>query len=435
MNSDTVNSEIPPKSITNLLLFISFYLAAPVLVIPLVNISYSAPIMYLIFIETLRRFGGLKIERVPGITALLILFWLALFLSFSLNVFSGEIFTDVKPTIIILVKYAYWCAVSLLSLRLLSNTDLPVKVIYSFCFGISFLGIIVLVEYIGLGGLLSSGLSAVTRLSQNGYGWQFSAFTPFLYLPVLTFRNKWRWLSVIALSMVLLAEIINGSRSSWIATSIGLSVFIVLFLRSHPKRISELWIFGIIIVAVITLFAVIPQKHQERVYYRAYTFQTLERDKSFQTRKLTTRKGWHLFLENPIYGVGPKRFIKEPTDIQLPKFIRSSGRTKFERRSAHNSYVMLLAEGGLIAIVPFTIFILWLATAGLRAALFLAKNGEVWSLSVYTSFICLNIHLWTLSGITLTSPWFIYGFVAAMIYRYRKSSGHTSEKISRPVPL
>jgi O-antigen ligase len=412
--------EIPPKMIIWLLIFISFYLAAPVLVIPLINISYSAPIMYLLFIETLRRFGGLKISRMPRLAALLLMFWLALFLSFTLNVFSGEIFSDVKPTLIILVKYAYWCIVSLLSLRLLSNTDLPVKVIYSFCLGIIFLGIIVLVEYIGLGGLLRSGWSAVTRLSQNGYGWQFSAFTPFLFYPIFSSKNKWRWLALIGLSIILLAEIINGSRSSWITTSIGIFVFIGLFSLSFPKRVPELWIFGIILAVVITTFVFIPEKHQERVYFRAHTFQTLEKDKSFQVRKLTTIKGWQLFLENPIYGVGPKRFIKESTDIALPKFIRFTGRTQFDKRSAHNSYTMILAETGLLGSIPFALLIIWLATSGLRATFFLAKNGETWSLSLYTSFICLSIHLWTLAGITLTAPWFIYGFMAAMIYRHKK---------------
>lgn len=420
MISETGKAEIPPKIIIWLLLLISFYLSAPVLVIPLINVSYSAPIMYLLFIETIRRFGGLKVGRVPRLTALLTLFWLALFLSFALNVFSGEIFSDVKPTLVILVKYAYWCVISLLSFRLLSNTDLPVKVIYSFCFGITFLGIIVLVEYIGLGGLLRSGWSAVTRLSQNGYGWQFSAFTPFLFFPMFASRNKWKWLSLIGFSIVLLAEIINGSRSSWITTSIGISVFIALFSISFPKKIPELWIFGLIFVIVITTFALLPKRHQERVYHRAHTFQMLERDKSFQIRKLTTIKGWQLFLENPIYGVGPKRFIKESPDIALPNFVRSTGRTKFEKKSSHNSYTMILAETGLLGSIPFALIIIWLATSGLKATLFLARNGEIWSLSLYTSFVCMNIHLWTLAGITLTAPWFIYGFTAAMIYRHKK---------------
>jgi len=61
-----------------------------------------------------------------------------------------------------------------------------------------------------------------------------------------------------------------------------------------------------------------------------------------------------------------------------------------------------------------------LALAGLPAAVNQARAGESWALPAYASFIALSLHLWTLSGLTGTLPWFVYGLIAALIDRRRR---------------
>jgi hypothetical protein len=66
---------------------------------------------------------------------------------------------------------------------------------------------------------------------------------------------------------------------------------------------------------------------------------------------------------------------------------------------------------------------LWLAlgVGGFGAALKLTLAGEGWAAPVYASLLGMSLHLWTISGLTGTAPWFVYGLAAAVIERGRRA--------------
>jgi O-antigen ligase len=227
-------------------------------------------------------------------------------------------------------------------------------------------------------------------------------------------------MSIAGLSVVLLAELVNASRGSWVATIIGLGAFILLFSITFPLRLPKIWVLIVILILSILGFTLVPEPQKARVYTRTETFMNLQEDKSYLTRKVMNQKGWKLFLKHPVAGVGPKRFIGTTTDLRLPKRLRYRKVSYFDERSAHNSYILLLAETGLLGIIPHTVLLAWLIISGWKAAVFLARRREEWSLSLYASFVAMSVHLWSLAGITLTAPWFLYGFMAAMIYRHKR---------------
>jgi hypothetical protein len=71
-----------------------------------------------------------------------------------------------------------------------------------------------------------------------------------------------------------------------------------------------------------------------------------------------------------------------------------------------------------------------LAWRGLWATLALARRGESWAIPVFTGFFTMSIHLWTLSGLTGTAPWFLYGMLAGVI----ESRGCGSRDAGRRLP-
>jgi O-antigen ligase len=150
------------------------------------------------------------------------------------------------------------------------------------------------------------------------------------------------------------------------------------------------------------------------VSQRYATFQRLEEDKTFTSRQALVQKGLYLFRQSPIIGVGPGRWDKEYVVLELPSVL-GEDLEHFNRKTSHNSYVMFLAETGLLGVLPFGILLLYLTVRGLQAAVRLARRGEYWALGLYVAFVTMGVHLWVLSGLTGTSTWMVYGLVAGMV--------------------
>lgn len=221
---------------------------------------------------------------------------------------------------------------------------------------------------------------------------------------------------------VFLAIMINASRSSWGTTLIAIALFMLFFGFIRPPGYRSgraLAGLGALVLVAALAFLWLPEPLKEKTFSRKVTVEDLAQDKSWQIRLLMIQKGERLFAESPVFGVGPGQFRYSSADLEIPDVLAYSSEEDFNQRSAHNSFVMLLAEGGLAFMIPYAILLLWLAIAGLRAAIGLGRSGHLWGVSLYISLICFNIHFWSVAGITSTAPWFLYGFSVAMILRYR----------------
>jgi O-antigen ligase len=96
--------------------------------------------------------------------------------------------------------------------------------------------------------------------------------------------------------------------------------------------------------------------------------------------------------------------------------------------SAHNSYMLLLAETGLIGTIPMSILLLVLIIKGFDATKALLNEGAYWYLGIYASFIAMTIHLWSIAGIGNTIVWIVYGLVISGIQIRHYQSSEQSEQ-------
>jgi hypothetical protein len=414
--------EQTPKLISTLSLVLCFYLAAPLFVLPFIKISLSAPLIYLLLFEIFKNFRGLQPRRVVLFSSLLGLMLIVWGFSLAYNQIFGDQALELSVGGVMLLRYSYWFIAGLMACRLFLTTDLPGKAAEAFGWGCIVMSSVILIEFIGFGGLLTSGWSALTRLSQNGYGWQFSAFFPFVLYLVMTTRGKNKKYAISGLLVVLLAIMINASRSSWGTGLLAIALFVILIAIIRPPGFrsgKSLALLGALVLLAAFAFLWLPDSIKEKAFSRKVTAEDLARDKSWQIRLLMVQKGQRLFAESPIFGAGPGQFRYSSVDLDLPDVLSYGSEAGFNEKSAHNSYIMLLAEGGLAFMVPYALLLFWLTTAGLRAAIGLGRYGELWGVPLYISLICFSIHFWSVAGITSTAPWFIYGFCAAMIMRYR----------------
>lgn len=408
-------------------LVLAFYLAAPLYPIPLIGVSLSLPLVLLLAFKN----GRLQLPGRTPLTVLLLALLGALVLSFLVNMLRGDLVEDFDTSIKYILQFSFYVIAASLGYKLFLRPAFPAMAVHAFALGVAVMSAFIVFETIAFGGLLESGWSRLTRMSQNGYAVQFSSYLPFVYYFAVASRRKYirvRW--ILIGSFCLIAVLINGSRTAWITTILTLLIFLGLYallLRKFKVAIFSALLFPIILLGG---WIGLPESIKSNLEKDFNTYENLEADKSWMIRQLQIQKAMVIFEESPWFGVGPAQFRNQAIALEMPDVLAGRSAYHFSAVSAHNSYIQFLSEAGLVFIVPFSLMVGWLLVAGARAAIILARTGELWTISLFAGFVGLSVHFWTISGLTSTGPWFIYGAMAAMITRARISQ-HRGKLIQR----
>lgn len=211
-----------------------------------------------------------------------------------------------------------------------------------------------------------------------------------------------RVLVIIALSLVLLAIGISFSAANWIALGIGLAS--LWFLMPLKNKIRALGAIVVVILLVVFLAAyglaggkLIPQSMQAKfaaVESITGGMSALEHG-AYSDRASWIRYGMEIFHQNPIFGVG-------------------TGGLRVLVNYPHNSYVLMLAEGGLLGMLLLLVFIGSVVAVGISN---LRRSMDSWLrylqigtlASMFASLVWLFTYdclmyalpLWLAMGITL----------------------------------
>lgn len=418
-----------PRPVYFLFLFFALYLTIPIVDVPLLGLSLSAPIFFLVALPVFLRSPHPWLESYRKWIMIAVAIWLGIFLSAMMNgLLSGGTQID-RDGWISLVRFAYWLLTFVVTVYLISSQPgLGERLVGAIAVGIALLGLLRLGEAF-FGGAIGAWTS-LQFMTQNSYGIQFSTFFPVLLS--FAYWGKHRGIAILAILAAVAAVLINGSRTGWLGALAGTLVFLCILLftqRQHVRSVIMLFFLGSVLGLAALL---VPDNVISAFEKRLGTFQTLEQDKSYVIRQLMVQKGLGLFQGNPAFGVGVSRWRKESVPLELPKILRYAPQSHFDSKSSHNSYVSYLAETGLAGSIPLAVLLLILAFGGYRAASRLARRGQVWAAGVYAGFVGMSVHLWALSGLTGTAPWFIYGMVAGMIAMERQLASFLEKDFHAP---
>jgi O-antigen ligase len=345
----------------------------------------------------------------------------ALVLSFAVNVFSGELVEDVGASVKSILQFGFFVISAALGYRLFMLASFPPIASRAFAFGMAVMSLFIVAENVAFGSLLSTGgWSRLTRMSQNSYAVQFSSYLPFVYYAaVASVRKTTRMWWALTGCFCLLSVLVNGSRTAWVTTLLTMLIFLGLYsfvLKKYKATILTALVAPMVFLAGWTM---LPESLKSNLEKDFNTYDNLEADKSWMIRQLQIQKSMKIFDESPWLGVGPAQFRNQAIGLDMPDVLAGRSAQEFSAVSAHNSYVQFLSEGGLIFMVPFALMLSWLLVAGARASIILARAGEVWALALFAGLIGLSVHFWTISGLTTTGPWFLYGAMAATITKAR----------------
>lgn len=414
--SEQVNSTLRdyPCVVYTLFYLLAAYIVIPIVDVPLLGLSISAPVFFVIASFVIFKPPETWFKQNTNWIFIALFIFFGIFLSTTLNGILGFGLAFDSSGIASLIQYAYWMIVFVITITFAPRKNVLDNLTTIFAWSILIVAMMRWVEALVFGRIGTANVPHY--MSQNGYGFQFSVFTPFLFIKVFSGKHKnvfgWGLASFICLG----ATLINGSRGSWVAVAIGLFLFILVFFITNPKKYSGL----IVLVAFLAILSGVVLRVSPAistaVETRMGTFSTLEEDKSYLIRQALTQKGLAMFKGSPLIGVGAGRFTKNTAEITINNQIAYREK-ELQRKSSHNSYIQWLAEFGLLGAVPFGVLLIVIAVNGLSNALQGLKNNDLIPLGFLVSFVQMSVHMWVIAALTGTIAWFMYGLNVALIYR------------------
>jgi O-antigen ligase len=410
------------------------YLAAPLFDIPVLGLSLSSPLVGFITLALLTKEGGVNFRRMPAVSVFVVVMLAGMTVGLMVRVLTGDGLPQYVIGLKKLLLFSYWMGCMVLGCHLFGFTTLPRRAPRWMAWAVTIMALAIFGEFLLFGGLQRNGWSRFTEMSQNIYGWQFSTFLPFVYLMVVSAKGRrrlWWWG---ATGLCLVAVVVLSSRTTWATTALGLTLFGALYGFVTRRVLAVAALLFVAVVFGASGWFLAPEALKSRMVNDAQSLENLERDKSWQGRLVQVQKGLALFKENPVFGAGLGQFKYTGAEVDMPD-VYGGGKSVIRGTSSHNSYIQLLAEGGLMLTIPFALLLVWLVGAGGWTAIGMARQGEWWGLALVVGLVGMSVHFWTLSGLTGTAPWFVYGTTAGMIYRERHRHRVLSRKeVKRHAP-
>jgi len=185
--------------------------------------------------------------------------------------------------------------------------------------------------------------------------------TGYLLLDEYKDNGKWNWVYIALGTIQLIGIIWSGSRGTLLALVIGVvSLLIIYYITAKNnfiKRSALVLLIGLSCLMVLILsLKNIPTIKNNLILGRFVNF-SLSKDASFQSRMINSQIALKAFKQKPIFGWGPENYFEAFITNYNKEFQKiDPGELVFDR--VHNMPMEILATGGLLLAIPYTIFYL-----------------------------------------------------------------------------
>lgn len=322
---------------------------------------------------------------------------------------SGTVLLSNSLTV--LPNYIYWCLLVITLVNLNRYIDLK-KVSRYTAIGVS----ISILYYLAQDAL--SGLSFIlNRLTPNSFSFILICFTTpaFIHLAVV---KKSKPLAFIFLALSVFLLISEGRRAGTVLVLLP-SLVALFYTKIEVTRLASGVVLSIFASLLLQTSAVkgSVQTLNPRIYVLLYESEDIAtQDFSFLVRKLQVEKALLIFKDHPYTGISLNNFSNYSVDFEgnfegAGRVIRKA---KMNQKSAHNSYVNILAEGGLFLLVPLLALFLYNIY---NFVVNYNKRSQIEN-AYYWSFLGMCIHLYFITGIVNVYAWFLIATVTMLSVRY-----------------
>lgn len=405
----------PPK-IQKQLGWLFFFLAWPVLSVG-INITFFIFIYLVYTINSNGKFGKpILVKDFVDKTIFIFIIW-ALFCSVTQPTFerSPGFFVDFKYNI----QHVYWMVLFLFFKNNFQKIDLVIIGKYTF-WG----AILLVITFYFFSGKVDFGFAAIiTKMGRNAFVYQIECVVPILLLYFFTQNVRVTFWVIFYFFFITLLS--NGRAGTLI-----LFLYLVIYLIINKVVSIKL----LVIISGLSLILIfygllsynnfssnvssVIRPYNERVANLLIQEDDgdLEMDKSWIERQIHIVKGLEIFSIYPIKGVGLNHFIFYDTDystLNLSDYeVNGSvlfNEAKLEllnKRSAHNSYIQILAETGFIGIFLYLLFLLPIVVFSIN---YVFKNLLTNIDLLLIGVIFISIHNWAISSYSSAITFALFG--------------------------
>ncbi len=383
----------------------AFFMAFPAILILGQNIS-----IFFFLIIVYKLFGKINLFRLSNQV-------LYLPLLFSLGAIISVIDTNAvaeneySKGLAVLPNYIYW------SLLVVMMTNIRNIVKVESIAKYTMLGVITTIVYYNVQPFLSSLQFIFNKLSPNSFSFILICVSApcFIYLLKIK-KSKWYAFGFLFISVFYLIS--EGRRAGTMLVFLP-CMLALLFSKIEVKKL----IFGMLVF--LTSFGLMQTQGAEdlvkslnpRIYSLLYESENIiTEDRSYLVRRLQVEKALLIFREHPMTGIGLNNYsnysVEFEGNFEGAEYVIS--KAAMSEKSSHNSYVSLLAEGGLILILPLIGLFLFNLFHFIKSY----NSRPQIENAYYWSFCAMCIHLYFITGIVNIYAWFLISIVTMLSVKY-----------------
>lgn len=256
------------------------------------------------------------------------------------------------------------------------------------------------------------------NFQKNNYAFLIITYSPYLIYYLKTKFSK--FFSIIVFLLILSILLIEQRRAGFVLTLLGcsLSYFVEKIKFKSIFSFFKISLFSLLMLLLLQTSPIkkIIETTSPRIYLVLYEdASSFDTDRSSLTRKAMVEKGLVLFSENIFFGIGLNNFTKVEAEIE-GNFKGSEfviGKDIFERTSSHNSYINILAEGGLFLAIPFGLILFFIIKDGF---LYFNHLNDFEKVSFF-SFIVMIIHFYFMNSVVNSLAWLNIALVSSFFLR------------------
>ena len=276
------------------------------------------------------------------------------------------------------------------------------------------LGASMLGMFIGIACLIYQGFSGDHRAAGFfGHPMTFAGYLC-MYLPIFLVRfldgkvfKKYNWLTGLAFFAGCAALVFNGTRGAWLAV---LPVFglILLFYISQKNKAA-------IVCLALLVAAGFGLTYNKAFMARVSTI-TSTKFQSNTERLLIWRSAYNMFLDHPVLGVG----LGQYKDNYQKKYISPKAKEPYITH-AHNNFLQMLAENGIVGFLGFVGMIGYFMYASFVR---FWKSHSPYALMLFSFTLSLSLQGLTENNFgnsaVMKAFWLLLGCLLVLDYNYNK---------------
>jgi O-antigen ligase len=257
-------------------------------------------------------------------------------------------------------------------------------------------------------------------LSSNTVAFLFVCFTTPVFIYLKAYKQNVK-LAYFVLVLVLFSLLLSGRRAGFVLVLTS-AFFTLNFNGLNILSVFKFCLASFLLILTLNLNFVSSsiESKSPRIHSLIYSSEKIIDDRSYQTRLAMIEKGLIIFGENKIFGVGIGNFTN--TNVNFSNTFSNTeivtNKSSINDTSAHNSYIQLLAELGLIVFLPFICLLLF----NILTFTFYLKSLNNMQKSFYSSFFACLIHLYFISALFNVYSWALIAIVTSQSVLIRENN-------------